>query len=72
MESQAAGIAKTADEINTTALLLGLTTSFLGGSQRFIKVAAQPQKQAALEALIYFVETLKYDPAQAGDQDDDE
>ncbi|MBY3257043.1 hypothetical protein HFO09_23095 [Rhizobium laguerreae] len=72
VEGQSPEIAKGLEDILATAALLGLDTSFLGGSQRFIKVAARPEDSAAFEALHYYLETLPYDPAQAGDQEDDE
>lgn len=72
VDGQLPDFAKGADDIIATAALLGLDTSFLGGSQRFIKVAAQSGEDAALQALLYYLDTANYDPTQAGDRDDDE
>ncbi|MBY5501241.1 hypothetical protein HFO82_21840 [Rhizobium leguminosarum] len=63
VEGQSPDIAKGAEDILATAALLGLAASFLGGSERFIKVAAGPEEHVAFEALLYYLEALPYDPA---------
>ena len=49
---------------------MGLTASYLGGSERFIKVAATPEEQGVLDTLISFAET-PYDWPPAPDEDGD-
>lgn len=72
VDAQHAGIAKDVDDILAAAALLGLTTSFLGGSQRFIKIAAQPEQRGAIEGLFNYLKMTPHDPAQVNDRDDDE
>ncbi len=72
LETQTSGVEKTADQIFAAASLLGLQPSFLGGGERFVKVCAQPGRVDKLDDLIYYVETLPYDPLQQPDPDEDE
>ncbi|MBA9036725.1 hypothetical protein [Rhizobium leguminosarum] len=55
-EGQRQEVAKSEDDIFVTAFILGLGVSFLGGSKRFIKVAAQPEQQDKLDALLQYLD----------------